>query len=111
MQIATNVRADRESPTASPFPPGISHCGVATPVPAEARPEALLGRVRAEYFEMPGLCLTLQQACRLWQLDSDTCHRIFEVLLAECFLTRTAAGAFVAATGSTAHSIRREVIT
>ena len=29
----------------------------------------LLGRIRGEYLEMPGLKLTLAQAQRLWGLD------------------------------------------
>ena len=76
---------------------------------ADDRPEALVGRVRDEYGEMPGLCLTVQQACRLWQMDATTCTRILDVLVAECFLRRTPAGTFVSATiGSPEHSIRRE---
>jgi hypothetical protein len=59
-------------------------------------PEPLIGRVRAEYREMPGLCLTAAQASRLWQLDQATCTRILDVLIAERFLRRTAKGAFVA---------------
>ena len=66
------------------------------PGPVPDRPEALIGRVRAEYREMPGLCLTVQQACRLWQIDATNCTRILEGLLAERFLRRTATGAFIA---------------
>ena len=30
--------------------------------------DRLIGRVRSEYHEMPGLQLTVAQACRLWQI-------------------------------------------
>jgi hypothetical protein len=58
--------------------------------------QSLAERVRGEYREMPGLCLTVPQACRLWQIDPATCERILNALAAERFLTRTAAGAFIA---------------
>jgi hypothetical protein len=58
--------------------------------------ESLVERVKGEYREMPGLCLTVPQACRLWQVDRATCERIFNALAAEQFLARTAAGAFIA---------------
>jgi DNA-binding NtrC family response regulator len=57
--------------------------------------EAVIRRVRAEYREMPGLCLTIPQACRLWQIDTGTCTQILDVLVAERFLTRTPKGAFI----------------
>ena len=60
------------------------------------RYEALIGRVRAEYREMPGLCLTAQQACRLWQLDLTDCTRILELLVAQHVLKRSATGVFIA---------------
>ena len=68
---------------------------------------AVIARARAEYREMPGLCLTIQQACRLWQIDPATCTRILEGLVAERFLKRTPAGAFIAAAlGRPERSIR-----
>ena len=48
--------------------------------------EELLGRIRSEYLEMPGLCLTLAQAQRLWGLDASTCSGLFAVLTADKFL-------------------------
>ena len=73
--------------------------------PVHDRPEALMKRVRAEYREMPGLCLTVQQASRLWQIDATTCARMLDVLVAERFLKRTPAGAFISA-GSARQNIR-----
>ena len=59
-------------------------------------PDALVDRIRGEYLEMPGLRLTLPQACRLWQLDTETCEAALRRLTEERFLFRTAAGAFMA---------------
>jgi hypothetical protein len=43
-------------------------------------------RVRAEYLEMPGLCLTKCQMCRLWHIDTDTCDAVVGALLTSGFL-------------------------
>jgi len=55
--------------------------------PSLTRPEdayrQLIHRVQSEYREMPGLCLTLDQACRPWAVDKDTCSRVLETLVAE----------------------------
>ena len=40
--------------------------------PGDSALTALLAQVRSEYLESPGLSLTSQQVCRLWQLDCDT---------------------------------------
>jgi len=60
-------------------------------------PDSLLTRVRAEYDEMPGLRLTLAQACRLWQVDATTCEGLLDALIRQHFLARTRDGAFIAA--------------
>ena len=54
----------------------------------------LLERVRGEYLEMPGLQLTIPQACRLWQLDRTTCEAVLADLVATQFLRRTSAGMY-----------------
>jgi len=59
-------------------------------------PDLLLARIRGEYSEMPGLRLTFEQACRLWQVDAATCRSVLEHLVAERFLHRTHDGAFCA---------------
>jgi hypothetical protein len=46
----------------------------------------LLHRVHGEYMEMPGLRLTLAQACRLWNVDSDTSLGVLTKLVDEQFL-------------------------
>jgi hypothetical protein len=56
----------------------------------------LMVRIRGEYREMPGLCLTVAQAARLWQLDVEVCQHVLEGLVADNFLGRTKTGLFVA---------------
>jgi hypothetical protein len=41
----------------------------------------LVERVVAEYREMPGLTLTIEQARRLWGCDAETCQRVVDVLV------------------------------
>lgn len=50
--------------------------------------EQLLGRVRAEYDEMPCLRLTCRQAQRLFGLRPDVCERVLATLVGERTLTR-----------------------
>ena len=47
---------------------------------------ALLQRVHGEYMEMPGLRLTLAQACRLWNADATTSQGVLNQLVDEQFL-------------------------
>lgn len=54
----------------------------------------LVARARAEYREMPGLCLTLHQAQRLWSLDRETCQRVIEALSAEGTIRQTRDGRY-----------------
>jgi len=63
-----------------------------------ANREFLAARVRGEYSEMPGLQLTVTQACRLWQIDTLTCELLFEQLVHDDFLCKTEKGAYAAAT-------------
>ena len=58
--------------------------------------EPLATRVRGEYAEMPGLRLTVAQACRLWQMDAVLCEAVLQTLVTEGFLVRTRDNAFVA---------------
>jgi DNA-binding IclR family transcriptional regulator len=52
----------------------------------------VLMRIRSEYREMPGLCLTLGQARRLWALDESTCNRLLSNLVSEGYLRKSTAG-------------------
>ena len=49
----------------------------------------LLARIRAEYFEMPGLRLTVPQAARLWNVDRETCLPLLASLVEAGFLYRS----------------------
>ena len=63
--------------------------------------EPLLRRIRSEFHEMPGLCLTVPQAARLWNLDRETSEAALTVLVADGYLARTDDGRFVAAAMAT----------
>jgi hypothetical protein len=54
----------------------------------------LVQMVKAEYLEMPGLCLTLAQAQRLWTLDRATCVGVLGQLVKSGFLLRSEAGIY-----------------
>ncbi len=62
--------------------------------------DALLARARGEYREMPGLQLTISQACRLWQLEQRVCEHLFQMLASEGFVVRTKDDAFMASSAS-----------
>ncbi len=57
----------------------------------------LVGRIRAEFLEMPGLRLTVTQAARLWGLDEGACRRVIEALIGTSFLRWTPSGAITRA--------------
>jgi hypothetical protein len=57
--------------------------------------ERLVRRIRAEFLEMPGLCLTLEQAQRLWCLEPHACEALLNTLIDSRFLRRTNRGLFV----------------
>jgi hypothetical protein len=57
--------------------------------------EELIGRIRGEYLEMPGLRLTRPQARRLWGLDENTSDRLLKMLVERKFLTCGPDGAYV----------------
>lgn len=74
------------------------------PTRAEVGPgpsdEELIGRIRGEYLEMPGLRLTRPQARRLWGLDEHTSDRLLTMLVERKFLTCASDGAYVRLTDS-----------
>jgi hypothetical protein len=59
--------------------------------------EHLLNRVRREFVEMPGQCLTQQQAQRLWGVNEDVCARVFSTLVRTGFLVHTGDARFMRA--------------
>ena len=60
-----------------------------------SRDDALVARIRAEFAEMPGLCLTEAQARRLWNLDESECHRALGRLVAAGYLEAGARGRYL----------------
>jgi hypothetical protein len=54
----------------------------------------LLGRIRAEYLEMPGLRLTLDQAQRLCGVERGLCKTVLDALVAARFLCIKPDGAY-----------------
>ena len=61
----------------------------------------LVARIRAEFCEIPGLKLTVVQACRLWNVSEDACRDALAALTRERFLFETPSGAFVALPSAT----------
>jgi hypothetical protein len=57
--------------------------------------ERLVRQVRADYLEMPGLCLTIHQAQRLWSLEPRVCAALLNSLTDSRFLRRNKRGLFV----------------
>lgn len=68
----------------------------------DSRIDDLLRRIKAEYQEMPGLRLTLEQAGRLWGVDAESCRALLRALVDANFLSRTKDGAFVRSNGEQA---------
>jgi Fic family protein len=64
--------------------------GSAPPRPARgeliSRGSEALSRIRGDYFEMPGLRLTVAQGARLWGLSRETCAELLDELVREQFL-------------------------
>jgi hypothetical protein len=57
----------------------------------------LLRRIRAEYLEMPGLRLTLEQAQRLCGVEGTLCKRLLDALVDARFLCIKSDGAYARA--------------
>jgi hypothetical protein len=62
--------------------------------PSVTGADRLRRRIRAEFLEMPGLKLTLNQAARIFGVDARRSTRLLEELVDEGFLARDARGAF-----------------
>jgi len=57
--------------------------------------EALMTRIKSEFNESPGMCLTLRQGARLWGIAPDECAKVVERLVSEDFLRWTQNGEVV----------------
>ena len=64
--------------------------------PAVAAPTArvidLVGLIRSEYEEMPGLCLTRAQVQRLWLLEPSACDNVLRAMVDAGYLRQTPNG-------------------
>ena len=67
-------------------------------------------RVRGEFYEMPGLRLTVKQACRLWQLDVTTCEDILASLVSERVLRRSADGHYASLPTARSARTRSQIV-
>lgn len=56
--------------------------------PPEHSKDELTMRARAEFREMPGMCLTTAQAARLWQLSPALAEELLSELVQSGFLVR-----------------------
>ncbi len=65
--------------------------------PSAGARDHLARRIQNEYLEMPGLCLTVGQAQRLWQLPRTDCEDLLGMLVHAGFLMQTRAGQFIRA--------------
>lgn len=68
--------------------------GIQTPPPTTpaTRVVDLVGLIRSEYNEMPGLCLTRAQVQRLWLLEPNACDHVLRALVDAGFLRLTPGG-------------------
>jgi len=55
----------------------------------------LVTRIRCEYREMPGLRLTVAEACRFFGIEERFCRAVLQQLLADGHLVQTNDGAFI----------------
>lgn len=56
---------------------------------------ALVRRIREEFEDLPGMCLTIGQAVRLYSLPTDACERILTELERDGVVALNAAGHYV----------------
>ena len=57
--------------------------------------DALATRIRSEFNESPGMCLTLRQGARLWGIGPEECATVVDRLVQEDFLRWTRNGELV----------------
>jgi hypothetical protein len=69
-------------------------------------PEKLLERIRAEYLEMPGLCLTPEQLQRLCGVEPTLCRLVLDSLVDAKFLCIKSNGTYARLTDGETYSLR-----
>jgi hypothetical protein len=75
---------------------GLAHALLTTerPSPVRDRIATWCAICRADFDEMPGMRLTVENARRLWSVDADTCRRVLDRLVERDFLIRAADGCY-----------------
>jgi hypothetical protein len=68
--------------------------------------EQSLERIRAEYLEMPGLCLTLEQMLRLSGVERTVCQMVLDSLVDAKFLNLKPNGGYARLTDEAIHRSR-----
>jgi len=63
--------------------------------PANMDTDVLVTRIKSEFNESPGMCLTLRQGARLWGIAPEDCEKVIDRLIAEQFLRWTRNGEVV----------------
>ncbi len=63
----------------------------------------ILQRIKGEYWEMPGLKLTVAQAARLWAVEAPKVEGLLDLLVTDGLLRRTATGAYLVRSEYRAH--------
>jgi hypothetical protein len=66
----------------------------------------LVERIRAEYLEMPGMTLRLEQVARLCGIERTTCKVVLDALVAVNFLCLKPDGAYARMISDTTHRAR-----
>jgi hypothetical protein len=66
----------------------------------------LFDRIRAEYLEMPGMTLRLEQVARLCGIDRSACQAVLDALVEVKFLRVTSNGAYARVTTESTHRPR-----
>ncbi|MBI2828932.1 MAG: hypothetical protein HYX77_06660 [Acidobacteria bacterium] len=61
--------------------------------------DAVTERIRAEYLEMPGMSLTIEQVQRLCGVERAACAMVLDSLVASGFLYMKAGGTYARLTG------------
>jgi hypothetical protein len=71
-----------------------------------AENDALVERIRAEYLEMPGMTLRLEQVARLCGIERSICKLVLDALVDVKFLCVKADGAYARLSAEMAHNAR-----
>jgi DNA-binding IclR family transcriptional regulator len=66
-------------------------------------PDTVSHRIRAEYLEMPGMSLTIQQIARLCGIERSACHAVLDALVEAKFLAVKPDGTYARRTEEVGH--------